>query len=470
MECMNKIIIGIFATLLLTTITPVAIYAATPEQCAALRRVAADIPCDAGTPVSAIDEVLGISSKVANSKQYLLSISSDLRNSCAPPTNTDNIRRLNNTFAVCAAQFLSAYESAYGKGSAVVVSAFRDGAPGSAPDGSGRSANECAGGALNSRHTKGIALDINPGPGGSYETLKRFAEMNSQFGVHFPWFPYQGKIDKPHMDFKGSCPGAPTTSVDFEDTPTRSRILSSGVADLLRGTLGLNTAPTYGFYSQTASDTLVGSLVSKLTNSVTQSSGGNVTTNTTNSGASQSINSSFSTPDSGSIGKISITGINVLTSENTNESTGKIDNTTESGTSTEELLLSLIRNEKQEEDTNEVKRSVIVQNVPLPQRGDSTNAFLDRAASINENTFVSDSGASLTVEVTEPSGQTGVSGFFGSSGETPNSSQRSGVVGRLCNTQPWHRSITAQILSPLYFDSLCVRLGHTPTPNTEYLE
>lgn len=128
-------------------------------------------------------------------KDYLYSIAKDLRNSCAPPTDRKNIDRLNNAFAICAEKFLRAYTTQYGPVN--VVSAFRDGAKGTAIDGSGRSANECAGGAGNSKHMAGIAMDINPAGGNSsYETLKSEA---TKYGVYFPWPFYNGSTDKAHM-------------------------------------------------------------------------------------------------------------------------------------------------------------------------------------------------------------------------------------------------------------------------------
>lgn len=164
--------------------------AATAQECAVLQGANPSIVCNADTVVTGIDASLGITASVAQAKAYLKSIAQDLRNSAAPPTDPSNIDRLNNAFAVCAAQFLRAYESTYGKGSVVVVSAYRDGPSG---------ANARAGGAPSSNHTRGVAMDVNPKGRGSYETLWSFAQKNPSFGV---CFPHLGR-DRPHMILAG---------------------------------------------------------------------------------------------------------------------------------------------------------------------------------------------------------------------------------------------------------------------------
>jgi hypothetical protein len=49
-----------------------------------------------------------------------------------------------------------------------------------------------------SRHQLGIALDVRPGTGseGEFTCLHEFAQLNPQFGVHFPL----GNRDRPHME------------------------------------------------------------------------------------------------------------------------------------------------------------------------------------------------------------------------------------------------------------------------------
>jgi len=194
---------------------------ATPGECAVLVGANPSIKCDSSTVVSNLDKTLGITDSVSEAKAYLKTLTQDLRNSAAPPTDPSNIDRLNNTFAVCSAKFLKAYQTVYGKGSAVIVSAYRDGPSG---------ANRRAGGAPNSKHTHGLALDINPKGRGSYQTLWDFAKKNPGFAVCFPYL----SGDRPHMGFAGgfggeaakckaqgvkeTCPGAP----EFDHTPQYS--------------------------------------------------------------------------------------------------------------------------------------------------------------------------------------------------------------------------------------------------------
>src|SRR6185369_11148742 len=68
--------------------------------------------------------------------------------------------------------------------------------------------NAAAGGAANSNHSRGYAVDVNPNGGGSsYQTLWTFASQNPQFGVCFPFQdkPFTGYAhgDPPHMILAG---------------------------------------------------------------------------------------------------------------------------------------------------------------------------------------------------------------------------------------------------------------------------
>ncbi len=141
----------------------------------------------------------------SEAKTYLLSLPRQAVNGsrCAPPENDENIQRLNSTFAICAARFFRSYTAAYGN--VLITSAFRDGTPGSSPNGGGESANQCAGGAEQSNHTIGIAMDVHPA-NGDYETMWEFASNNPQFGVCFPFQDgrINGYSDRPHMVLAGT--------------------------------------------------------------------------------------------------------------------------------------------------------------------------------------------------------------------------------------------------------------------------
>lgn len=147
------------------------------------------------------DASLGISNLVGAAKQYLLSVPKKALSNCAPPTDPNNITRLNNTFAVCAANFLKAYQQKYG--TIYITSAFRDGAAASAANGSGASANACAGGANGSNHMRGLAMDVYPSDG-NFKQIWDFAIQNPQFGVCFPHEGQGGTLlDRPHMILAG---------------------------------------------------------------------------------------------------------------------------------------------------------------------------------------------------------------------------------------------------------------------------
>ena len=146
------------------------------------------------------DPTIGMNAGQA--KQYLDSLPKRPLSRCAPPTR-ENIIALNDTLAICAADFFKAYIAA-GK-TIYITSAFRDGRPGTAGDGSGKSANECAGGAPNSNHTRGVAMDVNPGDG-NYPQLWEFAKQNPRFGVCFPHRDGTTRTnypDRPHMVLAG---------------------------------------------------------------------------------------------------------------------------------------------------------------------------------------------------------------------------------------------------------------------------
>ena len=141
------------------------------------------------------DKSLGISNKVGEAKNYLVSVPKRPLSNCAPP-NEDNIRKLNDTFAVCAANFIKAYTQKYPSG-VYITSAYRD---------AGSGANQCAGGAAASNHTRGLAIDMSP-VNGDWKTLWNFASQNPKFGVCFPFQdkPLSGypNGDKPHIILAG---------------------------------------------------------------------------------------------------------------------------------------------------------------------------------------------------------------------------------------------------------------------------
>ena len=201
------------------------------------------------TMVCPSDIALGISGAVGTAKTYLLSIARGLPNSKAPPDAT-HINELNDTFAVCAANFLQAYAKQYGP--VTISSAFRCGPRSPAIIHCNPSENANAGGASGSNHQIGLAMDVNPAGGkSSYDTLMNFAKSNPAFGICFPRPSFNGSPDLPHMILAGEnsqtgsegaacsaqgvtkpCSGAPA----FVATPAAPATPAQGLA----GLLGLN--------------------------------------------------------------------------------------------------------------------------------------------------------------------------------------------------------------------------------------
>lgn len=136
-----------------------------------------------------------INSDAGTAKVFLLSIAQGLPGTKAPPDKA-HIDRLNNTFAICAANFLKAYSQKYGR--ITISSAFRCGPASPSSIQCNRSENANAGGATGSNHQIGVAMDVNPG-NGDYQTLWKFASQNPQFGVCFPYL----SSDRPHMALAG---------------------------------------------------------------------------------------------------------------------------------------------------------------------------------------------------------------------------------------------------------------------------
>ena len=134
---------------------------------------------------------LGISDLVGGAKEYLNSVPKRCVGACAAPPDKAHIDKLNNTFAVCAANFIKAYVQKYGV--IYISSAYRDGPSGE---------NARAGGASGSNHTRGLAIDMSPA-NGDFQTMWKFASQNPGFGE---CFPYLGS-DRPHMSMAGTGTG-----------------------------------------------------------------------------------------------------------------------------------------------------------------------------------------------------------------------------------------------------------------------
>jgi hypothetical protein len=143
----------------------------------------------AGSPVCD-NATGGISISAGEAKEYLYSISTKVNTA-----DKAHIDGLNNTFAVCAAQFLKAFQKNQTQYAPLTItSAWRSDADQARVSTS-----------PTSNHTRGLAIDVHPKgqtqPG--YDALMNFAIANKQFGVCFARPSYNGAPDRPHMTAAG---------------------------------------------------------------------------------------------------------------------------------------------------------------------------------------------------------------------------------------------------------------------------
>lgn len=174
---------------------------------------------------------------VSDAKAYLNSLPNKCVGGCQAPPTKENIDKLDNTFAICAANFFKEYQAKYGPVS--ISSAFRCGPLTPSIIQCDRSVNGRAGGAKTSNHQLGLAIDVNPAGGkSSYETMWSFSKANPQLGICFPHQDGRtatGYPDRPHMILAGTkggegsacaqmgitkpCNGLPTPTVYGGEAP-----------------------------------------------------------------------------------------------------------------------------------------------------------------------------------------------------------------------------------------------------------
>lgn len=174
----------------------------------------------------------------SEAKAYLKTVPRTEKSQCGTASD-DSIDRLNPAFAICAANFLKAYQSQYG--SVTITSAFRTPAqqkcvcpvyrPGTCgPVGTYDPVTKTVVGGSN--HQRGIAIDMHPS-NGNYQQMKEFADANPSFGVGFPLYPK----DKPHMQpTNKSSPqcAAPGYEIALSGQDTAKSSPNSFVSDTLR--------------------------------------------------------------------------------------------------------------------------------------------------------------------------------------------------------------------------------------------
>lgn len=186
-------------------------------------------------------------------KQYLESVPSRSISNCAVPK--DRISGLNDTFAICAAQFLKAFSEQHGQ--VTITTAYRPPRD-----------NQCRGGADNSNHTRGVAMDVNPPNESLYPAMWKFASNNPQFGICFPFQDGKtslGYYDRPHMVLagisgsreSGECArqGVTKACSGLSFVPNRTSTspgstITAAITDRFREALGLETQQPYGGEAQ----------------------------------------------------------------------------------------------------------------------------------------------------------------------------------------------------------------------------
>lgn len=147
-----------------------------------------------------------VGQQAGEAKQYLKSIFKPVT-SCTPAD--EQINKVNDAFALCAARFLKEFNSRYG--GAVITRGYNSvqcetdmckrGPPGVGNTGCGGFAKiAVSGGAVVSNHVRSVALDVSAGA--RQEQMIAFAHQNPQFGVCFPLASW----DKVHMVL-GGIPG-----------------------------------------------------------------------------------------------------------------------------------------------------------------------------------------------------------------------------------------------------------------------
>ncbi len=221
---------------------PTYLHASTGSECVR-KATAADVAAlayriNVGDCMDAATIAVAKPDQSSEAKAYLKTVPRTEKSQCGTASD-DSIDRLNPAFAICAANFLKAYQSRYG--SVTITSAFRTPAqqkcvcpvyrPGTCgPVGTYDPVTKTVVGGSN--HQRGIAIDMHPS-NGNYQQMKEFADANPSFGVGFPLYPK----DKPHMQpTNKSSPqcAAPGYEIALADQDTARASPNSFVSDTLR--------------------------------------------------------------------------------------------------------------------------------------------------------------------------------------------------------------------------------------------
>ena len=215
-----------------------------PPGCHTATEAEAQInPALRGKPVCPGDIAAGVNETAGTAKQYLKSLPRE--GSAATDTS---IEQLNNSFAICSANFFKAFQK---HGGVRITSAYRSAQQEVAlcrnNPGCGKQMNNPN---PTSNHQRGVAMDVWAN-GVDQSLLWKFADQNPQFGVCFPF--QNGDLssfrDRPHMVLAGiggsegglcsrrgvtkACDGSGFDPRAIESTPT-AQTPTSRLANTLR--------------------------------------------------------------------------------------------------------------------------------------------------------------------------------------------------------------------------------------------
>ena len=469
--------------------------AATPEECARVKQINPSVVCDASTPFSNFDN-LYISKAAQDAKDYLYSIR--CYESAGGTTARISANKLDPEFAICAANFLKAAKSG-----AVPDVCFREGYRTPAQQAKPSSGIKCKPRRSDGwpcAHPQAVAIDVNTKMGAKgYQILH---EMAPKFGLvfnvsgpsggdpfHFESIARRRELRQNALTSKAiriaDSIGVPKNACDSASYTPTPETFNPGYqppkpANPLREYFRERQADQCKKLSQ---ECLSSGSQECLSRYYQQCQGGAAIPSSNPGGVSgggaQSAGSSQTQPQSVSTSATNEknTSTNQNTSNNqptstvhtvtvgqgTNDTLASVFGEREIATTSEKakevediaLLLEQIASEKNgEASTTTTVRSI---EVPLPELVDVATVFEERGnLEIKNIDYLSDDIVSIEVQLREPDGTSGISGFFAPAGDTfAIPTEPEGRLASVCRERPWNGvSITSTIVSPI-FDSVC---------------
>jgi len=427
---------------------------------------------------------------------YLKSLPRQEKSACRTAEDK-NLEKLDPNFKICAAQFIKAYTDKYGV-TIRINSAYRD---------NSEQACVCKGASMcapigASKHQLGVAMDITPSDE-DFKKLHSFAIENPNLGVCFPFSSVDKRgrsiktKDPYHMIIGGlkgsregarcaalgitaSCTGQTVTVTPqpkpaspirkyFREQQQKSECqalsqecLSGGGQECLsryyqqcQGGAPIPTGgggqPSGGGAQSAGGSQSSGQSQPKSVSTSVSSEKNNSTNQNTSSNQSTSTTQTVTVNQESSDILSSVFGSGkTATTSQTSEEVKGIENIIS--------MLEEIASGVEDQSTTTKVRSI---EIPLPELVDVATVFEQRSnIEIKNIEYLSDDIVSIEVQLREPDGTSGVSGFFGPAGDTfAVPIENAGVINRVCRERPWDGvSITSTIVSPV-FDSVCKIVG-----------